>query len=603
MRLSYLKTAGPLLLALAATAIPIAPAIANNVTLFNFNENNGNQGGWTASATGTVSQPWFWNLKSSNKGGGWQAFIETNSANSGSYLTSPCLVIDSNKTNVEIDISHRFDFPLSGTSTPNALGQVQFRVDTTGSGTAWGPWRGIPTQYFSGTAPPANYPPNYGPPGESLFSPLITSATTSSGLEDVQAWSGPTLNFNTGDHQPSAFTLDFSTFGLANGYELQLRFLMATSVDNNVTKTLNWEVNSVQIKGATLCVIPEPAGIALAATGLATGLGWYARRRSRVRRPRAAAVAVIWVGWALVAMPCLPGQAKADIIQSYDFTVNNGAWTPSPADPTYTAVHSWTWAGGKWSVIADGAINPFFRTGNYLTSPLITLTGTTPVTSMRLSMSHNYSLPMGLTYPSAGGQVAYRLNGSPFWEALPLAAFTTGTGSITGSNAVFGPSPLNNPPPPARVNQTAFVPPNYVPPTGGYGSLFPLINAGATFTGKTPNFTTLNATNWYVPSQAFISSTSAITSIQLRLIEANLGAGCDINTGWNVRFIELDSPTTEPVVPEPGTIILAATGGAGAIARWLVRRRNRRGSAALPSPLETERDALHDDASAGVGRA
>ena len=270
---------GTALLVIAALAVPIAPAIADNVTLFNFNSTNGGEQGWVASATGTVTQPWDWNLQSSNKGGGWQAFLETNSANSGSYLTSPCLVIDSNKTNVQIDISHRFNFPVSGTNTPNALGQVQFRADTTGSGTAWGPWRGIPTQYFSGTAPPANYPPNYGPAGQSLFSPLITSATTSSGTEDVQAWSGTTLGFVTGNHQPSAFKLDFSTFGLANGYELQLRFLMATSVDDAVTKTLNWEVNSVQIKGATLCVVPEPGTLALAATGLLAGLGSYSRRR------------------------------------------------------------------------------------------------------------------------------------------------------------------------------------------------------------------------------------------------------------------------------------------------------------------------------------
>lgn len=603
MHFPHLKNAGPLLLALAALAVPIAPAVASNF-LYNFNNNNGDNGFWSSSTSGT-SPGWGFNTASSNAGGGWQAFTGPNTADFAAYLTSPCLLVSANSPSeeyVNVDVSHRFNFPLGSGTAPDHLGQIQFQYLSSITGSSSG-WLGIPTATFvkpNGQFPPGNVVPNYGPP---LYSPLVTSGT------DVQAFSGtePSDFATTASHIKTEFTLFWNDFpGFTNGTQFQLRFLMATNPDlagSSIPTALNWEVNSIQLINAAPCVIPEPAGIALAATGLAAGLGWHVRRRLRVRRPRAAAVAVIWVGLALVAMPCLPGQAKADIIASYDFTANNGAWTPSQADPTYPAVHSWTWGGGKWSVIADGAINPSFWTGNYLTSPLITLTGTTPVTSMRLSMSHNYSLPMGLTYPGAAGQVAYRLNSSPTWLALPLSAFTTGTGSITGSNAVFGPSPLNNPPPPARVNQTAFVPPNYVPPTGGYGSLPPLINGGATFTGKTPNFTTLNATNWYVPSQAFISSTSAITSIQLRLIEANLGAGCDINTGWNVRFIELDSPTTEPPVPEPGTIILAATGGAGAIARWLVRRRNRRGSAALPSPLETERDALHDDASAGVGRA
>lgn len=549
---------------------------AGNIN-YNFNPNDG---GWTPTTSGSIPA-WFWKKSPSSSDGGWQAFSGSNGADTGAYLTSPCLEVSQNSQQdfVKINLSHRFNFPLSSVTSGTAdyLGQIQFRIL---SGTNAGGWRGIPTQFFTGTA--THLVPSYpGPLDPPLFgSLLITSATVASGTFPVQAWAQTTTNFLSGFHELSQVTLNWGEFGLAQGTEFQLRFLMAANTASTSGTAINWEINSVNIDGAKECVVPEPGAIALAATGLATGLGWYARRRSRVRRPRAAAVAVIWVGWALVAMPCLPGQAKADIIASYDFTANNGAWTPSQADPTYPAIHSWTWGGGKWSVIADGAINPLFWTGNYLTSPLITLTGTTPVTSMRLSMSHNYSLPMGLTYPSAGGQVAYRLNGSATWVALPLAAFTTGTGSINDLNPVFGPSPLANPPPPARVSQTGFVPPNYVPPTGGFGSLPPLINGGATFTGETPNFTTLNATTWYVPSQAFISSTSAITSIQLRLIEANLGAGCDTDNGWNVRFIELDSPTTEPPVPEPGTIILAATGGAGAIARWLVRRRKQEGSAA-----------------------
>lgn len=291
MLLRRLKNAGPLLFALSFLAVPLAPAIADNTQTYNFNNTNGNNGGWLQSVTGSVSQGWDWNLVSTGTGkGGWQAFIEYNAANSGVYLTSPCLEIQSNK-DVQVDISHRFDFPVSGSNVlPNALGQIQFRVDPTGSGTAWGPWQGIPTQYFSGTAPPANYPPNYGPndPGESLFGPLISSATTSNGAEPVQAWSGQTLGFASGDHQPSQFLLDFTTFGLANGYDLQLRFVMSTSVLNDTSRTLNWEVNSVQIKGATECVVPEPGSLALAAAGLVAGLGWHARRRDRRRSSSAA---------------------------------------------------------------------------------------------------------------------------------------------------------------------------------------------------------------------------------------------------------------------------------------------------------------------------
>lgn len=280
MHLRHLKNAGPLLLALAAITVPIVPAIAGNV-LYNFNSTNGNQGGWTATVDGTVSQPWAWNLQSSSQGGGWQAFTGTDSANSGSYLVSPCLEISQNSQSekyVNVNISHRFDFPLSGTNGPNTLGQVQFRVDPTGSGTAFGNWTGVPTQYFvqpNGSPPPGNYAPNYGPTG--LFSPLIAS----SGTNDVQAWSGTTLDFATGNHQPSEFTLFFSDFGLADGYDLQLRFLMATNQATSGTNTLNWEVNSVQIKGVTECVVPEPAGIALATTGLIAGVGWYSRRRRR----------------------------------------------------------------------------------------------------------------------------------------------------------------------------------------------------------------------------------------------------------------------------------------------------------------------------------
>ena len=74
-----------------------------------------------------------------------------------------------------------------------------------------------------------------------------------------------------------------------------------------------------------------------------------------------------------------------------------------------------------------------------------------------------------------------------------------------------------------------------------------------------------------MPSQAFLNINtglplSGITSLQLRLTNANLGGNCNNNEGWNVRMVQVDFSSEQPPVPEPGTFALAVIGVGGVLA-------------------------------------
>ncbi len=560
---------------------------ADNIITYNFNSTNGGQQGWYPQTTGTVPE-WGWNLLPSSEGGGWQAFTGTNSANSGSYLISPCMELLNNQDWVNVNISHRYNFPVvSGTA--NQLGQIQFRING-------GSWQGIPTRFFvepNNVPIPDNFPPNYGPPTESLFSPLISS----SGTSDVQAWSGTTPKFAAGKHDSTSFTLFYSDFGLVSGDDIEFRLLMATNLATSGSNTLAWEVNKIQMNGVVPCVIPEPGTLAL--LGIGGGILVLARLR---RTPRGRILGRSTVVGAVVALAvvaaslAMPPEAKADVL--FDFQINSDGNVPGVTwsgtyQPFNVALSKrWTYydTGDKrWGVLAAGADSASSPKAAHLTSSTFSgIVDGGPAQNARISLAHNFFLPpsgTGGPRPISLGQLQYQINNSGTWVGLPLAAFTSGS-SINDDDPVFGPSPFKNPlypvdPTPIYVNQTAFVAPTYVTATTA-----PLLSyvapGGASFVGQTTGWSSL-----YVPSQAFLNINTGlvpegITSMQLRLTNANLGGNCTNNEGWNVRMLSVEFDSIQPPVPEPTTLALAvAGGGAACVARALRRRRS-------PAALEAE---------------
>jgi hypothetical protein len=578
---SRIRKAGVLLvlacsigLLLAATP---AGAAQNNIT-YNFNEDNGTEVGWFTETIGTAPL-WGWNLDPSSTGGGWQAFSGTNGANSASYLTSPCLIISTNTTQyVGFVIQHRYNFPLVD-GTANQLGQVQYRVNTTG--TQWGDWSGIPTQYFvkpNGNPDPGTYLPNYGPP---LFSPLVEW----SGTMPVQAWSGSTANFATGIHQPSEFTLQFGDFGLQNGYEIQFRFAMATDALVSGTDTLVWEINKVQIDGVEPCAIPEPETLALAGLGIG-GLLLVGRRRRRFRQARKVARSTAVSIAVAVTFAGLVAARPAEAGSTWNFQVNNGGWVRSGASPFFIPPdNKWLWSGtysgttpitggtsSHWRIVAQG-IQPPYSSAGFLTSPVFSgLSGTLPAQNARISIAHEFLYATGTDgRPINTGQVQYRLNGSGTWLGLPLSAFTSGS-SVLVDDPVFGPSPFKSGTSVTLVNQSSYLAPTYLTPSGTAALSFVSPGAAA-FLGSTPNW----PGDSYVPSQAFLNANTGlpgtgIASLELRFTNLNLAGNCT-QEGWNVRFVQVDFDTGIPPVPEPGTLAIGAGGLATLIATAALRRR------------------------------
>jgi len=299
--------------------------------------------------------------------------------------------------------------------------------------------------------------------------------------------------------------------------------------------------------------------------------------RSRVAR---AAVQSIWAAClvflvALLLLIAVPQARAVPIVD--DFSLGDGGWTGTPVGkfgltPPAAGGKRWTYANPLWSVNWSPVDGPLFATGNYLTSgtinPSQAIGGDGRIDAFRISISHKFDFGSSINgIPPGAGQIAYKINGDP-WKALPASAFQQGTlTNFTPASPLF---PTSSPFLAAAVDQTTLVAPSFVPPLAPYSDLFPLINGGGAFTGKTPGYTPTGGN--LVPSVAIVSLPELIlvTNFQLRLINANLGSHCASTSGWDVRLVQADF-----AAPEPGTLLLAAVGISGAVGFHFMKRKRR----------------------------
>lgn len=548
-------------------------ACATDIEEYNFNTS---PSGWTSGPG-----QWEWTDVGSNEKS-WKILL-TGTTPSANYLYSPCLTVTD--TTVRFDFQeHRFLFGTSGTVAPITYvppaGQVQYTLDGI-------TWQGVPLALWSDTG--SDIPPTLNPAD---FLPTTTDL-----LPSGYAFQGMSAGY---DQSNPAFIKSGFDLTLALGSPLQLRLLADLGGQTFPADLVNplWDVDNVQIKGVVPgpCV-PEPGTLALLGIGGGILLLARLRRTPRGRALGRSTVVVAVVALAVVAASlAMPTGAKADVL--FDFQVNqNGnvpgvTWSGTYQPSTVALSKRWTYydTGDKrWGVLAAGADSASSPKAAHLTSSTFSgIVDGVPAQNARISLAHNFFLPpsgIGGPRPISLGQLQYQINNSGTWVGLPLAAFTSGS-SINDEDPVFGPSPFKNPlypvdPTPIYVNQTAFVAPTYVTATTA-----PLLSyvapGGASFVGQTTGWSSL-----YVPSQAFLNINTGlvpegITSMQLRLTNANLGGNCTSNEGWNVRMLSVEFDSIQPPVPEPTTLALAvAGGGAACVARALRRRRS-------PAALEAE---------------
>lgn len=519
----------------------------------NYNFNSGD-GGWTVTS-GTLTQPeqpWLWTPGPSVNEGGWQAWRGADAAQSGSYLVSPMFAIDDvDGTYVRMDIRHRFDFGGTGTAPLLALGQVQYSVNG-------GNWLGIRTADFLATS--GKIPPDYLNPPFPFIDQTLAPPT---GTYAVDAWFGTTLDFATGSHQDSQFSLDFPPYALAPGDLIRFRFLVSTQTPLSGTgaPVIDWEINKVQIDGVDISPVPEPGALALVGIAGCGCVLWIRRRRHTALRSAIDSTAATIVMAAVVGLVVAANAAKAQdpivlIDNEYDFAKGPEGWTSQTfayfsGTNTVSGLNAWTYlpSSDVWHVTPKSVLNEDYWIGNYLTSPVIEVAEAVDV--LQLNIIHRYAFPINSSSgdPITSGQLAYRIFNA-FQPDAPYQPFLPGS---FASGTV--PPPFD-----ARTPFPTWDVPDRTAPSG----LPPLLAGGLAWTGTSPGF----ATGDFVASRATLRNLVPGDRVEFRLINANLGRDC-VGGAWDVTYVRVNGL----FLPEPDGLFLAAGGGGALAMGWFVRRR------------------------------
>jgi hypothetical protein len=316
-------------------------------------------------------------------------------------------------------------------------------------------------------------------------------------------------------------------------------------------------------------------GTSLDYAAVLAGCSWrFKRRRRGAGGRRIGTIGPLLATLLLAAGPAGAVPVGAVPVATYDFSIDGQGWTSqtftyfSPSAPVAgTTVNRWVYAAAAdvWEVDPKAVFSPAAWIVNTLTSPVLTVPAT-GVDGFEFVIRHRFNFPANIKTgnPVVAGQVAYRFY-DPASPNAPFQPFLPATFAIGGV------------PPPYQ----SFSPwPNWVPNnfTVGTFGVPPLLATGGAWQGASPGWDS----GQFVLSQVTLDGgLTAGQQVQFRFLNANLGVECT-GGGWDVSRVEVVG-----ILPEPGSLALAASAGGGLCVAGLARRcrRHQRASSPSVSPL------------------